>query len=409
MVYNNYAEELADPIAKIWRTSLDHTLLPEGKAQSHITPIYKGGEKSLPANYRPVALTNHLIKIFERIVRKNIVKHMEDNNLFNSSQHGFRAGRSTVTQLLHFLDEIFFRLETGCEVDIIYLDFAKAFDKVDHGILLHKLTCMRIEGKLLNWIEIFLRRREMRVRVETAYSSPVDVTSGVPQGSVLGPLLFLVMMTDIDDGIHTAMVTSFADDTRLTKGIRSDKDQASYQQILNTIFDWASRNNMVFNSSKFELLSIGRSMRITNYRTSTGLKIETKEVVKDLGIKVSSDLMFKQHIKESVAKGNRMAGYILRTFSTRKKYVMRRLLKTLIIPVIEYASIIWAPGDQAQVEALETTQRSFTSKIDCYKRYDPALEMYVCYVNYEDRLKYLNLVNREDWSGTSSSTSTKLW
>ena len=395
VVYNRFAEELAEPIAKIWRLSLDNALLPEGKAQSIVTPIHKGGERCLPANYRPVALTNHLIKIFERIVRKKITEHMDTNNLFNQSQHGFRAGRSTVTQLLQFLDEIFFRLEMGNEVDIVYLDFAKAFDKVDHGILLYKLECMGIGGKLLRWIEIFLRRREMRVRVENELSSPVDVTSGVPQGSVLGPLLFLIMMTDIDKGISETLITSFADDTRLTKGIRDQSDQENYQAVLNTTFDWAANNNMVFNDGKFELLTIGRSLRDTNYLTTTGQKIEPKPVVKDLGIKISNDLHFKQHIQDTVAKGNRMAGYILRTFKTRKKDTMRRLLKTLIIPLIEYGSIIWSPGDQGQVEALESVQRNFTSKISCYMEFDHTLEMRVCTVDYETRLKDLNIFSEQ--------------
>ena len=201
---------------------------------------------------------------------------MESNNLYNSSQHGFRSGRSTVTQLLQFLDEIFFKLELGCQhVDIIYLDFTKAFNKVDHDILLYKMKQLRIEGKILNWTEAFLKRRVQQVKVEQALSSPTKVISGVPQGSVLGPLLFLIMLTDINDGISGAKVTSFADDTRLVKGIRNNNDQSEFQTELNKVYAWANENNMVFNDRKFEHFSFETAIVGTVHPVSTILGNDT--------------------------------------------------------------------------------------------------------------------------------------
>ena len=286
----------------------------------------------------------------------------------------------------------------GCEVDVIYLDFAKAFDKVDHNILLLKMKRLRIEDKILRWVEVFLKNREQRVKVGNALSSPVDVTSGVPQGSVLGPLLFIIMMTDIDEQINISKLTSFADDTRVTYGIRDPNDQMNFQLELNKIYNWATANNMVFNDKKFECLSLGtfgRTVRSTNYTSSSGLPIENKDTIKDLGILISSELQFKAHIEEVAAMGHRMSGFVLRTFTSREKTFMRTTLKSLIIPQIEYGCVVWAPCNQTQIDTLESVQRRFTSKISSYKQYSPTLDLYICVTTYKDRLIDLKLYSQQ--------------
>jgi len=356
-----------------------------------ITPIYKGGIKSKPANYRPVALTNHLTKLFERVMRKQIVNHLNDHNLFNSTQHGFRAGRSTLTQLLNYYDDILFYLEMGKEVDAIYLDFAKAFDKVDHGIILHKLKQMCIGGKVLMWIRTFLKSRQQQVRVQQVLSDPVTVTSGVPQGSVLGPLLFLILMSDINLNVTDAKVGSYADDTRTWKGIASDADTSSLQQQLNSIYVWADTNNMSFNETKFECLSFGKSNRIPIYKTSSNNAVEVKESLRDLGITIENNLTFKKHILATVTKGHRMAGWALRTFISRDQYLMKTLLKSLIVSQVEYGCVIWGPYNQQQINELERVQSRFTSRIACFNRYDATLDKYICQVTYDERLKQLGI------------------
>ena len=192
----------------MWRASLDTGLMPEGRSKSIITPIFKGGNKSEAKDYRPVSLTNHTTKIFERVLRKALIKHMESNNVLNNTQHGFRSGRSCISQLLSYYDSVLSLLDQGHAVDAIYLDFAKAFDKVDHTILLKKLSSVNVGGKIWSWIKEFLTNREQRVKVEGFTSAPRRVISGVPQGSVLGPLLFLVMIMDIDKETFEAMGVS---------------------------------------------------------------------------------------------------------------------------------------------------------------------------------------------------------
>ena len=160
--------------------------------------------------------------------------------LFNKNQHGFRAGRSCVSQLLEHQMKILSYLEEGKEVDVVYLDFAKAFDKVDYGVLLQKLKYVGISGSLLRWINSFLTGCKQRVCVEGVLSSPAPVVSGVPQGFALGPLLFLVHISDIDDDLQHVKAASFADDTRLIMKVENCEDQGKMQEDLNKIYQWAS-------------------------------------------------------------------------------------------------------------------------------------------------------------------------
>ena len=227
--------------------SFDSGVMPETTLLAHITPILKSVDRSIPANYRPVSLTNHLTKIFERVIRQEIVHHLETNGLMNNTQHGFRERYSTITQILSFYDSVLSFLEEGHSVDAIYLDFAKAFDKVDHQILLKKAESVGITGNLLRWIRTFLTNRQQQVRVGNVLSSKEWVRSGVPQGSVLGPLLFLIMLLDIDKDVKFSMIGSYADDTRLWRFIHGDGDQELLQRDLGVLYEWAVVNNKAFN------------------------------------------------------------------------------------------------------------------------------------------------------------------
>ena len=203
----------------LWRNSLDQGTIPQLFKTAHIVPIHKGGSKGESKNYRPVALTSHLIKVFEKVLRTHIIKHMEEHNLFNPRQHGFRMGRSCLSQLIAHFDNIMYELEQGRNVDVVYLDFSKAFDKVDFLITLRKINALGIKGKIGKWIQCFLTGRTQSVLVDGEQSKHSPVKSGVPQGSVLGPILFLILLGYIDQDILSSVVSSFADDSRVTKGI----------------------------------------------------------------------------------------------------------------------------------------------------------------------------------------------
>lgn len=194
------SKQLAHPLYKLWRCSLDTGVIPQLLKTAIVCPIYKGGDRRLPKNYRPLALTSHLIKTFEKCARNKIVKYMEDSHLFNDKQHDFRKGRSCLSKLLAHQDWVLNKLAERKNVDVVFLDFAKAFDKVDHGILLHKVKALGITGKIGKWVHAFLTNRLQAVAVDGYTSEKIPVVSGVPQGSVLGPLLFLIHMGDISRG-----------------------------------------------------------------------------------------------------------------------------------------------------------------------------------------------------------------
>ena len=252
-----YKTVLSGTLFQLWRDCIDQGITPKSLKEAHIIPIHKGGHQGLASNYRPIALTSHIIKVFEKVVRNYLVKFLDETNAFNPSQHGFRIGRSCLSQLLTHYDNIISLLESGVNVDTIYLDFAKAFDKVDHSIVLKKLSLIGIRGKILSWIESFLTNRTQKVMVNGFLSEPAPVISGVPQGSVLGPLLFLILIGDIDRDISNAFISSFADDTRLSSGVSDVREASSLQTELEKIYKWSIDNNMLFNSKKFDLLRYG--------------------------------------------------------------------------------------------------------------------------------------------------------
>ncbi len=371
----NCKEELATPLHLIWRQSLDERIdpVPSRVKQSLICPTHKGDSTALPKNYRPVALTSHLVKLFEKIVRKHIVEHMDKNNLFNQSQHGFRSGRSCLSQLIAHYDKILSILEEGSNVDVIYLDFAKAFDKLDFNITLQKLKQLGVDGKVGRWLHSFLTNRYQTVIVNGEKSDPVLVTSGVPQGSVIGALLFLILIGDIDAEVAHAFLSSFADDTRLGKEISTPQDAIQLQQDLEKVYQWAIENNMEFNDSKFELLRYGQNSELqqsTTYTSNTNNPIASKSSTKDLGVTMSASAEFKDHIDSITDTVKDLTAWILRSFKTRSKSVMLQLWKSIVIPRLDYCSQLWNPSKAYLIKQLEELQKNFVRRINGFSNMD---------------------------------------
>ena len=355
-------QELATPLYNIWREYLDLS----ASRSSNIVPIHKGDSTSLPSNYRPVALTSHLVKLFEKIIRAHIIDYLEKNHLLNPSQHGFRAGRSCLSQLIAHYDRILTLLDEGKHVDVIYLDFAKAFDKLDFNITLTKLSTLGINGKVGKWIHSFLTNRTQSVIVNGEKSDPAPVISGVPQGSVIGPLLFLILIGDIDKEVYNCFLSSFADDTRVGQGITSPEDCQLLQDDLNHVYNWANENNMLFNSKKFKLLRYGKNKQLkesTHYTSNTGEIIPEEEFIKDLGVTMSSSGDFKDHISSIVDTVRDLSTWILRSFKSRSPLLMLQLWKYIVIPRLDYCSQLWNPHQVGLIQELEELQKSFVRRI----------------------------------------------
>ena len=301
--------------------------------------------------------------------------------------HGFRLGRSCLSQLIAHYDHITRLLESGHNVDVIYIDFAKAFDKVDYLVTMKKLKGMGISGKLGRWIHAFLTNRKQAVVVNGTKSMPADVKSGVPQGSVLGPLLFLVLIGDIDREVATAFVSSFADDTRAANGISTNADVCDLQVDLDAIYHWADENNMEFNNTKFECLRYGCNNDLkacTSYKAKSGECITEVDNAKDLGVTLSSNGNFKEYIKNVLSTATQLCGWVLRTFNTRKTLPMMTLWKALIRSRLDYCCQLWSPSKKGDVQALEQLQRQYIRKISG-----------VQHLTYWQQLKYISLNSLE--------------
>ena len=357
-------KEIAQALLIIWRTSLDTGQIPDILKKQSIVPVHKKESKAIPSNYRPISLTSHITKLFERILRRHLVAYLESNHFLHDSQHGFRPGRSCLTQILHHIDSIISILERNQNADVIYLDLSKAFDKVNHDILIHKLKLTGIKGKVLTWITNFLKNRTQQVVIDGSTSSPAEVLSGVPQGTVLGPVLFIVYMNDLNKVIKHSLLKCFADDSKLIKSIQNPEDREKLIQDLEAVLQWTEDNSMQFNADKFQLLQHGTSkdMKLP-YNLPNHQTLEKSTTVKDLGVHVSEDLKWRSHINTIVNDGTTFANWILKTIRSREPEVMLTMYKSYILSRLEYTSPVWCPMLLCDITKVESVQRSFTAKI----------------------------------------------
>ena len=272
-------------------------------------------------------------------------------------------------------------------MDVVYLDFSKAFDKVDFLIILRKFNLLGISGNVGKWIYSFLTGRSQSVIVNGAHSTRSEVKSGVPQGSVLGPLLFLILLGDIDESVASAFISSFADDTRVGHCVKVHGNTSALQQDLKSIYDWSARNNMKFNSENFECIRYGKQKEFhnhTHYYSDIGTAITPKDQIKDLGVLLSRNCTFKIQIDNVVSTANKLCAWILRTFRTRTSKLMILLWKSLVLSKLDYCSQLWSPTAKGDIQKLEMVQRSFIRKIDEIKN-----------LSYWDQLKKVKLYSLE--------------
>ena len=231
-------EQLVEPIWNVINSSLKEGKVPREWKRANIIPIYKGGKKTEPLNYRPVSLTSVVSKICEVIIKQQWVKYLEEDKIVTNNQYGFRKGRSCVTNLLSFYTRVIDVVDNRDGwVDAVYLDIKKAFDKVPHKRLLWKLEHIGgLKGKLLKWMGDYLKGREMRTVIRDNYSSWSGVTSGVPQGSVLAPIMFQIYINDMQEGLNS-YINLFADDAKLLRVIKSQADCIELQRNIDKIHE----------------------------------------------------------------------------------------------------------------------------------------------------------------------------
>ena len=284
--------------------------------------------------------------------------HLESNGILTTSQqHGFRKKRSCETQLLELSDELTSNLAKGYQTDIVILDFAKAFDKVNHSLLVHKLAHYGITGRVNAWIQNFLKDRRQAVVVEGSKSEPTEVRSGVPQGSVLGPCLFLIYINDLPSYVQSN-TRLFADDTAVDRVIKSDEDRKALQQDLDSLARWEKQWDMEFHPGKCTVLSVTRSRNPQPAVYSLhGQELKQVQEAKYLGATIQNDGEWSRHIEETSKKANRTLGFLRRNLKIGSKQTKQRAYKQLVRPTLEYACPVWDPHKQVEIDLLEKTQR----------------------------------------------------
>ena len=288
---------------------------------------------------------------------KALLCHLEEHKILTENQHGFRHHRSCETQLLIFVDELLRSMSEGKQIDAVIMDFSKAFDMVPHNSLLFKLSGYGIQDKTLDWIESFLSDRSQRVVVEGEQSDPAPVTSGVPQGSVLGPILFLVFINDLPKCVGSSC-RLFADDTIVYKEISSPADSAALQQDLEALQRWEERWGMSFNPSKCNTINITRKDDpIVTVYTLKNEPLENVKVASYLGVQISRDVSWHSHVAKITSKGNKSLGFVRRNIRTTSEATKTLAYQTLVRPSLEYASCVWAPHLKHLREGVEKVQR----------------------------------------------------
>ena len=275
-------EQICTPLAHVFNMSLQEGIVPLEWKEANIIPLFKKGSRNKSVNYRSVSLTSVICKVLETNIRDHMMDFLIKHKLINPSQHGFLKARSCLTNVLCFFEEINKWVDEGSPVDVIYLDFQKAFDKVPHQRLLLKLKSHGMGNSIINWIEQWLNDRRQRVVVDGEVSSWKPVLSGVPQGSVLGPILFLVYINDLEEGV-TGNILKFADDTKLFRKTKEIGDKQKLQDDIDKLVRWSEKWQMLFNFGKCKCLHTGPGNTGMNYEMGGSILSKTVKE-KDLGV-----------------------------------------------------------------------------------------------------------------------------
>jgi len=387
-VVKRCASTFSDVFSAIFTHSFSSGKIPDAWRLAQISPIFKKGSRSAPGNYRPISLTSVPCKLMERMIRDVMMDHLYSNNVIAPEQHGFVLRKSVVTNLLETVDRISDGIDKGFHVLVVFLDFAKAFDRVCHASLRAKLIACGFCSGIVDWVSDFLSRRQQRVVMGQHTADWVEVTSGVPQGSVLGPLLFVIFINDMP-AVVSHLVKLFADDSKLIATVRGGCDLSALQHDLDALTEWSNTWHMLFNVSKCKAMEFSRSgkSRYAQSELSMGeddhrTELPFVDTEKDLGVTFSRNLKFSNHIKIQVNKATGILGQLKRSFRYWTLDTCRTLYCAYVRPHLEYAAVVWSPPSKKDARLLEKVQRRATKLVPRIRNW-----------RYEDRLAVLGLTS----------------
>ena len=354
------ANSLAYPLSRLFKLSYETGNIPTDWKLANVVPVHKKGSKSEVNNYRPISLTSLVMKLYERVIRDELLSRC--NHLIDQRQHGFLAQKSCCTQMVDFCDSLALSLNDNIRSDVIYFDFQKAFDSVNHDIILKKLKYQyKIDGSLLRFFLNYLKDRSQRVVIGNEQSSTLRVNSGVPQGSILGPIIFILFLNDITEGLSEGTsIRMYADDTKIWRRINKADDHYILQRDIDHLLNWATRNMMTFHPDKCKTLAVTNGHRPdTDFIYSMSDKaIDYTTLVKDLGIHINGKLNWNEHSEIIYSRANQRLGLLKRTCDFVKNKSKRRALYiSMVRSQFEHCAIVWRPSAQSALDRLESIQK----------------------------------------------------
>ena len=365
-ILHECAEELAIPLDIICRLSVRSGVFPSTWKRANIIPVFKNGSKKLPENYRPISLLALCSKILEKVVCEGLLQACLP--ALPSSQHGFLPKRSCVSNLTCFLEHCWISLTKGSQTDAIYTDYSSAFTSVSHRLLLHKLRCsFNISGLALDWIESYLSQRTQRVILDGKQSEWIPVLSGVPEGSILDPILFTCYVADLPNHLKTSCL-SYADDVKNFRRVNNSDDARALQADLDRLSTWSKTWHLRLNPAKCK--SITFTLRSSPVLVAYGLdghRLDRCVRVRDLGVILDTKLTFADHVDATVSKANRMLGLLMRSVQIsvdrhKTKFDQSAVLaayKAHVRSVMEYGGLIWSGAAVTHLRRLERLQHRF--------------------------------------------------
>ena len=359
-VLKNCASTLARPLSIVFNISFATGCIPDEWKLALVVPVHKKGDKNLVENYRPISLTSLVMKVFERCIQRVLYSACE--HLLDPRQHGFINGKSCTTQMVPFTNDVALALNNKSRMDIIYFDFAKAFDSVSHDLILHKLKHLYgIDGIMLKFIRSYLEGRQQQVVVGGFKSSLLPVKSGVPQGSILGPLLFVLFINDmfscVSEGTDIAL---YADDTKIWREILAFEDHLIIQKDIDKLFEWSINNRMRFHPGKCKALSVTmqRNIQLVFSYQLNGNIIDYVTSQRDLGVLINTKLNWGAQCDALVTKANSSLGLLKRTCHfTSNVRQKRSFYLALVRSIFEHCSVIWSPQYSTHIDKFAAIQK----------------------------------------------------
>lgn len=379
------ASALALPLALIFNESLSTGIFPSAWKDALVIPLHKGGDTGSVKNYRPISLITVFAKVFESLLCPILFWHLKQ--VIAPEQHGFMKSRSTVTNMISFIGDLAEGIDRGHSFDVVYTDFSKAFDKVSHNMLLMKLSSVGIAGPFLSWCRSYLTNRQSVVVVGGYHSKPFTSVSGVPQGSHLGPLLFISFINDIGKCFTHSKFYMFADDLKFFRTVNSAEEALLLGEDLKRLLLWCISNGMTLNAEKCHVMRFTRKKaKIPRTYSIDGVPLNEVDHIRDLGIFLDSKLRFNLHIDHIAKKANKMLGFVLRNCREFRNPNTKILIYcALVRSCLEHGSIVWNPHYEIYKNRLESVQKRFLYHLSYNSNLAKTLP------SYEDRLQHFHM------------------